>query len=106
MFAKSIEANETENKKMHQPVGRVIISVLHQTVFEHNILQNDWSETGHSAVCWHILFDTRAHSNNFCKVFAYPSVRKYKPHLQFFFQYLIHVQQKLELLFFRNDNKL
>ena len=85
MFAKSIEANETENKKMHQPVGRVIISVLHQTVFEHNILQNDWSETGHSAVCWHILFDTRAHSNNFCKVFAYPSVRKYKPHLQFFF---------------------
>ena len=41
MFAKSIEANETENKKMDQPVGRVIISVLHQTVFEHNFLQND-----------------------------------------------------------------
>ena len=41
MFAKSIEANETENKKMHQPVGRVIISVLHQTVFKHNILQNN-----------------------------------------------------------------
>ena len=41
MFAKYTEANETENKKMHQPVGRVIVSVFHQTVFEHNILQND-----------------------------------------------------------------